>query len=112
MGAVAVEGMDPRIAEMVRRIVGRFHPEKVILFGSRAAGRAGIDSDVDLLVVLHVKGSVRKKAMEIDLALSDRTLPLDLLVVTPEQFERERECIGSVVRPAARDGKVLYDHAA
>ncbi len=112
MGAVTDEGMDPRIGDMVRRIVMRFRPEKVILFGSRAAGRADADSDVDLLVVLRVEGSVRKKAMEIDLALADRTLPLDLIVVTPEQFERERESIGSVVRPAAREGKVLYDRAA
>jgi len=112
MGAVTAEGMDPRIADMVRRIVREFRPEKVILFGSRAAGQGEADSDVDLLVVMRVKGSVRKKAMEIDLSLADRTLPLDLIVVTPEQFERERDRIGSVVRPAAREGKVLYDRAA
>ena len=43
------------ISEMVRRIVERFHPEKIILFGSYARGTAGPDSDVDLLVVLPIE---------------------------------------------------------
>ncbi|OGX06380.1 MAG: hypothetical protein A3G87_01655 [Omnitrophica bacterium RIFCSPLOWO2_12_FULL_50_11] len=101
-----------KIDEMVRRIVERFHPEKIILFGSHARGAAGPDSDVDLLVVMHVRGSRRQKATEIDLSLSDREIPLDLLVVTPEQFARERDMIGTVIRPAAHEGKVLYERAA
>ena len=44
------------IREMVNRIVRRFDPEKVILFGSYATGKAGPDSDVDLLVVMPVMG--------------------------------------------------------
>jgi predicted nucleotidyltransferase len=40
---------------MVRRIVRRFHPVKIILFGSQARGMATADSDVDLLVILPVK---------------------------------------------------------
>ena len=47
------------IKEMVQRIVAGFNPEKVILFGSYARGTAGTDSDVDLLVVMRVRGSKR-----------------------------------------------------
>ena len=101
-----------KIEEMVRRIVERFHPEKIILFGSHARGTAGPDSDVDFLVVMPVQGSRRKKATEIDLSLSDREVPLDILVVTPEQFERDRDMIGTVIRPAAHEGKVLYERVA
>jgi len=101
-----------KIEKMVQRIVERFHPEKIILFGSHARGTAGPDSDVDLLVVMHVQGSRRQKATEIDFSLSDREIPLDLLVVTPEQFDRDRDMIGTVIRPAAREGKVLYERAA
>lgn len=104
--------IEKKIEEMVRRIVERFHPEKIILFGSHARGTAGPDSDVDLLVVMHVQGSRRQKATEIDLSLSDRRIPLDLLVVTPEQFDREQNMIGTVIRPAAHEGKVLYERAA
>lgn len=100
------------IAEMVRRIVSQFHPDKIILFGSHARGQAGPDSDVDLLIVMPVEGSKRRKATEIDGALADRTIPLDLIVVTPNEFERARDQIGSVLRPAAIEGRVLYDRAA
>lgn len=53
------------IDEMVRRIVERFHPERIILFGSHARGTAGQHSDVDLLVVMQPHGSKRKRAVEI-----------------------------------------------
>ncbi|MEK7993459.1 MAG: nucleotidyltransferase domain-containing protein [Planctomycetota bacterium] len=96
------------IDDAVKRIVEQFHPAKIILFGSRARGSVGPDSDVDLLVVMDVEGSKRRQAVEIDLALSDRTFPLDLIVVTPEEFEKYRDVVGHIVYPAIREGKVLY----
>jgi predicted nucleotidyltransferase len=95
----------------VQRIVDQFHPAKIILFGSHARGSAGPDSDVDLLIVMDVKDSKRRQAVEIDLALSDRTFPLDLIVVTPEEFETYRDMAGHIVYPAVQEGKVLYDAA-
>src|SRR5215510_2505745 len=51
------------IDRMVKRIVKNFRPEKIILFGSHARGEAGPDSDVDLLVVMPVQGSVVDKRL-------------------------------------------------
>ena len=98
--------------EMVRLIAERFHPEKIILFGSYANGQPTADSDLDLLIVMRVDGSLRKKANEIDLALADRMVPMDVIVVTPQQFERRKDAIGTIVREAAREGKVIYERAA
>ena len=100
-----------RIDEAIKRIVDQFHPTKIILFGSYARGSAGPDSDVDLLVVMDVRHSKRRQAVEIDLALSDRTFPLDLMVVTPEEFEKYRDVVGHILYPIAREGKVLHDAA-
>jgi predicted nucleotidyltransferase len=99
------------IESAVEKIAQQFRPAKIILFGSYARGSAGPDSDVDLLVVMEVKGSKRRQAVEIDLALSDRTFPLDLIVVTPEEFEKYRDVLGHILYPAVREGKVLYDAA-
>ena len=107
-----IADLDPQIRRMIQRIAERFDPDRIILFGSRARGTARPDSDVDLLVVLPVQGSCRRKAVEIGVSLADRTLPLDLIVVTPEQFERERDQIGSVLRDAAREGRVVHERAA
>jgi uncharacterized protein len=96
------------IRQMVRRIVSRFHPEKIILLGSYARGEAGPDSDVDLLVVMPVEGSRREKAVEIGVALHDIRLPKDIIVTTPEAFESRKEIVGTIERPAARQGRLLY----
>lgn len=109
---VAAIPVQDSIREMVRRIAAQFHPDKIILFGSHARGQAGPDSDVDLLIVMPVEGSKRRKATEIDGILADRTISLDLIVVTPEEFEQACHQVGLVLRPAALDGLVLYDQAA
>ena len=96
------------IHEMVNRIVRRFDPEKVILFGSYATGNAGPDSDVDLLVIMPVMGSKRKKAVEIGVALHDMGVAKDVIVVRPDEFEWRKDIIGTIEWPAAHEGKVLY----
>ncbi len=97
-----------QIRTMKDRIVRRFRPEKIILFGSRARGDARPDSDVDLLIVMPVEGSKRRKAVEIGVALHDIRIAKDLIVVTPEEFEWRKDTIGTIERPAWREGKLLY----
>ena len=101
-----------KIEEMVRRIVAGFDPEKIILFGSHARGDAGPDSDADLLVVMKVSGSKREKAVEIDLALAEIGLPKDVIVVTPEEVERYKDLVGTIIYPALREGEVVYERVA
>jgi len=104
--------MNGKIQEIIRRIIERFNPEKIILFGSYARGDAGPDSDADLLVVMSVDGSKRRKAVEIDVALADILIPKDVIVVTPEEVERRRDVIGTIIYPALREGMVLYERPA
>jgi predicted nucleotidyltransferase len=96
------------IEGMVRRIVKRFDPERIILFGSYARGTAGPDSDVDLLVVMPVTGSLREKAIEIGVALHGFDMPKDIVVTTPEDFAWRKDIPGTIERPAALEGRVLY----
>lgn len=103
--------IDKVITAMVQRIVERFEPERIILFGSHAHGMGGPDSDVDLLVVVPVADSKREKQLAIRLALHEFPLPKDVIVTTPEEFEWRKEIPGTVERPAAKEGKVLYARA-
>lgn len=102
------ETITQTIETMVRRLVERFDPDQIILFGSHARGTAGPDSDVDLLVVMPVSGSKRARQVEMRLALHDIPLPKDIIVVTPEEVARRRDIVGTIIRPALREGKVLY----
>ena len=103
--------VEAKLGEMVRRIVDGFHPQKIILFGSRARGDAAPDSDADLLVVMHVRGSRRRQAARMEAALAGIGLPKDIIIVTPGEFERLRHVVGGIVYPAVREGRVLYDRA-
>lgn len=99
------------IDKMVRRIVKRFDPEKIILFGSHARGTARPDSDVDLLIVMPVAGSKRKMQLELRTALHDVRVPKDVIVTTPEEFAWRKDVVGTIEYPAATEGKLLYARA-
>ncbi len=97
-----------QIQSMVRRIVAQFDPEQIILFGSHARGQAGLDSDVDLLVVMPVEGSKRAKQLEIRAAVHDVRLPKDIIVSRSEEFQWRKDTVGTIEHPAVREGQVLY----
>src|SRR5947208_14193783 len=84
------------IGRMVKRIVKKFAPEQIILFGSQARGDAGPDSDIDLLIVMPVVGSVREKRLEIRGVLPSSPIPADVTVTTPEDFAWRKECVGRI----------------
>lgn len=96
------------IALMVDRLVERFGPDQIILFGSQARGTASPDSDVDLLVIMPVSGSKRARQLELRMALHDIAVPKDIILATPDEVARRRDIVGTIIRPALREGKVLY----
>lgn len=83
----------------------------MILFGSYARGDMTPDRDVDRLVVMPIAGSRRHVATETERALADRMLPLDLILVAPKEFDTDRDVLGNIVDPAAREAKVLDERA-
>lgn len=93
---------------MTERIVREFDPLQIILFGSQARGDADRDSDIDLLVVFAEITDKRKTAIDLERALSDMPVAKDIIVSTPEELERSRTRIGSVLRYAQQEGKILW----
>jgi predicted nucleotidyltransferase len=96
---------------MAERIVRDYDPVKIILFGSHARGEAGPESDIDLLVVLPEVASKRQTAVAIRRKLTDLPVPKDIVVTTPEEIARRGDLVGTVLRPALREGKVLYERS-
>lgn len=93
--------------KIIDRIVSVAHPEKIILFGSRARGDASPSSDIDLLIVK--RGAHRRKlAFEIYRNLIGVGCPVDLVVVTPEDIEKYGNSPALIIHPALKDGRVIY----
>lgn len=103
--------VDPKsILDLSERIVRKFHPQKIILFGSYAYGEPTSDSDVDLLVVLPFAGKDIQKAAEMLNQISPR-IPVELVVRTPEQIQQRLQWNDFFLREIMEKGKVLYESA-
>ncbi len=97
------------IQEMVGRIVARFHPEKIILFGSYASGEPTEDSDVDLLIVAEMDLPPRDRFPAVRRLLNDYPVAFDLILETPEEYRRRRSVVNHIVYFADKYGKVIYE---
>jgi len=102
------------IQEVARLIVARFHPQRVVLFGSYAREEADPNSDVDLLVEMHLPTKRAEKGNPVRRAIAERfVLPVDVVIKSPEMIEKYRNDPHSLVYQALEEGVVLYDqHSA
>jgi predicted nucleotidyltransferase len=82
---------------------------RVILYGSRALGRATEESDFDFLVVEKDPVSKRDEMRRLRQSLSDLDYPVDVWVMGEEEFEETRNVIGGLAYPAHKYGLVLYE---
>jgi predicted nucleotidyltransferase len=96
------------LRDIVQRVVQAARPDKIILFGSAARGDMGPDSDVDLLVVKAGRFNRWRLTAAIYRHLRGKGAPVDVIVVTPEEVERYCDSPYLVIRPALREGKVVY----
>jgi predicted nucleotidyltransferase len=97
-----------KLPEITRRIVEVSNPDQIILFGSYARGDFGPDSDLDLLIIKDQVSAPREEAAKIYRALSYMLISVDVVVVSQAYVQRYKDIIGTVVRPALREGKVIY----
>jgi predicted nucleotidyltransferase len=95
------------IRRFARQIAERFHPQKIILFGSYAYGTPHNESDVDLLVIMPAYNVVNQ-AIRICRAF-ERPFVFDLIVRTPKQIEIGFRDNNWFLREVVEKGKVLYE---
>jgi len=97
------------LSKVRERLVDGFAPSRIIIFGSQARGTADDRSDVDILVVCSFAGKRRHLMLEMDRALSGLDNAFDVLILTPEEYQRDSRIPGTVGRYAYKEGKVLYE---
>jgi uncharacterized protein len=102
--------MDDRLVEkMVTRIVEASHPQKVVLFGSRARGEPRSESDYDLLVIKQSDQPRYRRAVPLYEAQVGLLANVDIMVYTPDEVSEWSDVPEAFVTTAIREGKVLYE---
>lgn len=97
---------DPALERLVA-LLKRYGPQKILLFGSRARGEADDLSDYDVILVKRSDRSFMERLQEMVPYLVEFGRPAEILVYTPEEFERMKEFgLGWV---AQQEGIVLYE---
>jgi len=100
---------DPVLAEMVRRLVEVYRPERILLFGSVARGEAGPDSDYDLMVVVPDDTPPEQQRSRVGYrAVRHLGAARDIFVSTASNFRRQLHLKASFPSTVLRDGIVLY----
>lgn len=91
-----------------RLIVRRFRPDRIILFGSQANGKARFDSDADLMVVIPGHAHRRHTEAAIYASLAGIPIGTDVVVVHPDDIREAADLAGTIVGPALREGRTVY----
>ena len=98
-----------QINEITKRIVRNFKPQRIILFGSYANGKPTEQSDLDLLIIKDSEFPSRLQNRKVRKILSGLRVPVDVIVKTPEEFQTYKDIIGTIIYPANKFGKVIYE---
>ena len=101
--------IEPALAEIVRRLIAAFQPERIYLFGSRARSEAARESDYDLMVIVSDDAPPeRKRSRRAYEVLRGTGVAADVLVWTEANFQRRLGVAASLPATIAREGKLLY----
>lgn len=100
---------DRTLAEIVRRLVDAYRPVRIYLFGSKARGDAGPDSDYDLVLVVpdDAPPELRRSRLAYEVLWGTGTAA-DVLVRTRGSFESRLHLRASLPATVAREGELLY----
>ncbi|MCL2712691.1 MAG: nucleotidyltransferase domain-containing protein [Methanomassiliicoccaceae archaeon] len=86
----------------------RIDPDLMIVFGSVATGTAGKDSDLDLVLVKESDENGFIRSARARLALKDSKIPIDIIVYTPKEFEKDMHDRYSLAYEAMTTGRIVH----
>jgi predicted nucleotidyltransferase len=102
--------MQHTLQELLDRIVQEYRPQKVILFGSYADGHAGPESDIDLLIIKDTSERFIDRWVAVRQILADpnRKVPVDTLVLNPDEVSERRSRGDQFIEEILEKGQILY----
>lgn len=98
------------LKEIVKAIIDSVHPEKIILFGSRARKDHNEYSDYDFMVIKQGLKNEREISRRIYRALFDQKISraVDIIVVDKDKLRIQMKNPYLIYSWALKEGKILY----
>lgn len=94
-----------QIAQVVEKVIEMLTPQKIILYNRKSA----VGGEISGFKICIIAGISDRVKTERDIYLNiDCDVPFDVLLYTPEEWERLRRQAGSFAARIAQNGKVLY----
>lgn len=101
--------IDPKLREILQRLVKAYQPERVYLFGSKARGEEGPDSDYDLMVVVPDEAPPERQRSRLAYQVLRGTgIAADVLVWTRQAFDERLHLKASLPYTIVNEGRLLY----
>ena len=97
------------LKDVVAKIVSAVQPDRIILFGSHASGKANMSSDLDIHVIADSNAPRYKRSIPIYKALSGLLVPKDIVVYTQEEIDEWRDVPQAFITTVIANGKVIYE---
>ncbi len=103
------ENLEAEIQKVLKQLIEKYHPEKVILFGSAADPDATEVNDLDFLVI---KSDVPEMGLdrlyEVNCLIDRGTTAADILVYKPGEIDEQLSMGDPFVKLMVNKGRVLY----
>ncbi|MCB1144996.1 MAG: nucleotidyltransferase domain-containing protein [Leptospiraceae bacterium] len=103
---------NPILEELKQRILDSLlsqgKPEKVYVFGSYARNDFTKNSDIDLFIIEKTDLQKGKRATKYFRILRDLSIPKDIIVYTPEEFESRKSEVNSLPYTIMKEGVLIF----
>lgn len=108
---VSKNRFDEEISNILNQLINLYKPQKVILFGSLAAGQMHEGSDIDLFIIKNdVPELGVDRIRQLD-GMIKYGLATDFIVYKPQELAQRLEIGDPFIKNILDNGRVLYEAA-
>lgn len=102
------QDLNLELDRIVKLLIKRYRPERIILFGSLKNGHIDETSDIDLLIEKNTDKPFLQRIDEVISKVHPR-LSLDIFVLTPGEIAREVKGNNPYIREIVDKGAIVYE---
>ncbi len=97
------------VNRVLKKIISHLHPLKIILFGSYVKSETKNPNDLDILIVMKSNVPAHKRAAKVKMLFNPSPCPMDVIIYTPEEFNKWRGTANHIITEAIHNGKIVYE---